>query len=103
MKYYLKGKDLEKISEEFIDKIKEAEEYFRELSYKMAEIRSKYEVDFIANDLRKLTKNKKIVEISTSWLQRKYGIGYAHSAMIIDGLEARKLVKMTSPSSYKLL
>lgn len=92
MKHYISKKKIEEVAEEFMDTIQEAETYFRGLSDKMGEIRSKYEIEYIADDLIKLSTQGKVKQISTSWLQRKYKIGYARSARLIDSLSERKII-----------
>lgn len=98
VKYYLKNKQVEKMAEEFIDKLRKAETYFLNLSDEMGEIRDKYEVYYVIDEIRRLNKQGKLKQVSTSWLMRKYKIGYARSARFIDVLNQKKIIKPSKKS-----
>jgi len=87
-KYPVYGR-VEKISDEFTEKIKKAA-----ASYVSTKDKNIYDSEDENDDLYEAAREEtvKAGKVSTSYLQRKLGIGYARSARLVDMLEERGVI-----------
>ena len=78
---------------QFLDQLRDIQDSVHELQEKIDGIFDEYEVPVRMDEVKKYIKENKGVKISTSWLQRRYRIGYARAASLIDKLRQKKVVK----------
>ena len=76
-----------------IKKIQETEFYLRNKIDEVGALRDEIEFPLIIEEVRLTLKNTEPKEITTSWLQQRYNIGYARAARLMDELRKKKLVK----------
>ena len=76
-----------------IKKIQETELYLRNKIDEVGALRDEIEFPLIVEEVRVALKNTDPKKVTTSWLQRKYNIGYARAARLMDELRKKKLVK----------
>ena len=82
-----------KIPMQFLDQIRDIQDSVHELQEKIDGIFDEYKVPVRIQEIKKYIQENKNVQISTSWLQRRYRIGYARAASLIDRLRKEKVVK----------
>ncbi|MBC7836297.1 hypothetical protein H7X87_00760 [Acetobacteraceae bacterium] len=88
----MKAKPTE-IERQLIEKLKKAEEYLLKLADEIGEYRDKLQVPYMIEDIKNQLSKKKSARVTTAWLQRRYRIGYARAARLVDALEQRKIIK----------
>ena len=76
-----------------IKTLRETAESLQVLSDNITAICNDYELPERLAQIDELIKQGKISKISTSWLQRKHKIGYAHASYIFDQLVKAKIIK----------
>ena len=82
-----------KIPMQFLDQLRDIQDSGHELQEKIDSIFDEYEVPVRIKEIQTYLKENKETRISTSWLQRRYRIGYARAAKLIDELRHKKIVK----------
>jgi DNA segregation ATPase FtsK/SpoIIIE-like protein len=82
-----------KIPVQFLDQLRDIQDSVYELSERVDAIFDEYEVPVKIQEIKKYIQENKNVQISTSWLQRRYRIGYARAATLIDKLRKEKIVR----------
>ena len=82
-----------KIPMQFLDQIRDIQDSVHELQEKIDGIFDEYKVPVRIQEIKKYIQENKNVQISTSWLQRRYRIGYTRAASLIDRLRKEKVVK----------
>jgi DNA segregation ATPase FtsK/SpoIIIE-like protein len=78
---------------ELIEHIRELQEAIGNISSQMDEVLDRYHVPSILADIKELRRKKELKKPTTSWLQRRYRIGYARAARLLDELRERGLIK----------
>jgi len=76
-----------------IKKIQETELYLQNKIDEVGALRDEIEFPLVVEEVRLALENTDAKEITTSWLQERYDIGYARAARLIDELRKKKLVK----------
>lgn len=79
-----------------IKTLREIAEALESLAYNISAVCNGYELPDKIDEMRRIDKSGKVKSISTAWLQRKFKIGYAHAAYLLDILEKEKIVKRDS-------
>ena len=67
-----------------IQKLQKAETQLTTWGHEVGALRDEIEFPLIVEDIK--STGKKLSAITTSWLQRRYGIGYARAARLLDEL-----------------
>ena len=88
-----KNMNKEQAQREIIKLYKDAEDYLYALASKAGELRDVHESPYILQDIIKLKKTGKVKVITTSWIQRRFRIGYARTADLMDVLKKKKIIK----------
>jgi len=76
-----------------IKKIQETELYLQNKIDEVGALRDEIEFPLVVEEVRAALKNTDPEKITTSWLQRRYKIGYARAARLMDELRKKKLVR----------
>jgi len=75
---------------DLLDKLREAETTLERLSREIGSLRDQYELPLILKEVRRLVRGKKVRTVSSSWLQRRFKIGYLNAATILEKLQNKK-------------
>lgn len=78
---------------ELIKVLRDAEDYLHSLATQVGELRDLHEFPHIIEEVSKLKGEGKIKNITTAWMQRKYKIGYARAARLMDELRAQRVIE----------
>lgn len=82
--------NLKKSQKEYLQKLKKAEELLYSLSNEVGALRDEIEMPLMLKEIKSAIKKSKNLKITTSWIQRKYKLGYARSARLMDLLVQKK-------------
>jgi DNA segregation ATPase FtsK/SpoIIIE-like protein len=88
-----KNENEKKTRKELIKVLRDAEDYLHSLATKVGELRDLHESPHIIEEISKLKREGKVKNISTAWMQRKYKIGYARAARLMDELRAQRVIE----------
>ncbi len=75
-----------KIPNDVLEDIREIREELHLFSERVDEILDQYEIPVDIKEIKSFLAENYHIEPSTSWLQRRYRIGYAEAAKILDQL-----------------
>ncbi len=81
-----------KIPTEFLEQLRDIQGEVHKLSTKVDEILDVYNVPVTFEEVKEYIKNNRNTSVSTSWLQRRYRIGYVAAVELMDLLEKNKVV-----------
>lgn len=88
-----KAKNLNQLDNKKLVKIlREANYQITNAKYQIENLLNEHETPTIVEEIRGLISSGKLNKISASWLQKKYKMGYARAAMMLDVLEAASII-----------
>lgn len=82
-----------KIQIKFLDQLRNIQDKIHDLSDKIDGIFDEYEVPVKIDEIKKFIEQNKSTNISISWLQRRYKIGFARAMKLLDILKKQKIIK----------
>lgn len=82
-----------KTEKELVKTLRKTEETLRALASQISEICCKYEEPEMIAEVKRLKALGKARNVTTSWLQKTFQIGYARAASLIDELRKQEIVK----------
>lgn len=87
---YMKNNQIELDTKLLIKKLKIAEECIVNLATQIGELRGKYEFPYLLEESKKMLADGKVKEVSASWVQKKFKIGYSRASELADILNKKK-------------
>lgn len=79
-----------KIPMQFLDQLRDIQDSVHELQEKIGGIFDEYDIPIRVAEIKKYVKENPSTKISTSWLQRRYGIGYARAVKLMDKISPKR-------------
>jgi len=88
-----KDENEKKTKRELIKILRDAEDCLHSLASKVGELRDLHESPYIIEEIAKLKGEGKVKNITTAWIQRKFKIGYARTARLMDVLRTQQVIE----------
>lgn len=82
---------MNKTEKALISKLRKVEHKLRTATDEVGVLRNLIEMPYIVRDIQSVLSKNKRTKITTTWLQRRYEMGYARAARLLDYLVANGL------------
>lgn len=80
------------IARAMISLLEDAESHFSSLQTELAKMRGEIETPLIITDVQGAIERGELTKLSATWLQRRYKIGYARAAHLLNVLQEKGVV-----------